>query len=380
MADTTSDPDLKQTPLHARHAALGARLVPFAGYEMPVQYEGILAEHTWTRENAGLFDVSHMGQAFLAGPDHATAAAALEKLVPGDIAGLKPGRIRYTLLLNDAGGILDDLMVTRSADPADDGRLYLVVNAANKDADYAVIRAALPPDVSLQVSEDRALIAIQGPKAAEVMARHCDKCGDLSFMAANSAAFDGIDCHIGRSGYTGEDGFEISVAANRAVAVWDALVVEDEVKPVGLGARDSLRLEAGLCLHGHDIDKETTPVAADLLFAISKRRREEGGFPGAEKILAEMESGPAEKRVGLALEGRAPAREGAEIVKDGKAVGRVTSGGFGPTVGAPIAMGYVAADCAATGTELDLMVRGRALKAKVVDMPFVPQRYYRKPK
>ncbi|MBB4304236.1 aminomethyltransferase [Rhodobium orientis] len=380
MADTTSETDLKQTPLHARHASLGARLVPFAGYQMPVQYEGILAEHTWTRGNAGLFDVSHMGQAFLAGPDHATTAAALEKLVPGDIAGLKPGRIRYTLLLNDAGGILDDLMVTRSADPSDDGRLYLVVNAANKDADYAVIRAALPPDISLAVAEDRALIAIQGPKAAEVMARHCEKCGDLSFMAASSAEFDGIDCHIGRSGYTGEDGFEISVAADRAVAVWDALVAEDEVKPVGLGARDSLRLEASLCLHGHDIDAGTTPVAADLLFAISKRRREEGGFPGAQKILAEMESGPAEKRVGLSLEGRAPAREGAEIMHDGKTVGRVTSGGFAPTVGAPIAMGYVAADLAATGTELDLMVRGRALKAKVVDMPFVPQRYYRKPK
>ena len=295
MADTASDPDLKQTPLHARHAALGARLVPFAGYEMPVQYEGILAEHTWTRENAGLFDVSHMGQAFLAGPDHATTAAALEKLVPGDIAGLKPGRVRYTLLLNDAGGILDDLMVTRSADPNDDGRLYLVVNAANKDADYAVIRGALPADVSLEVAEDRALIAIQGPKAADAMARHCETCGELSFMAASSAEFDGIDCHIGRSGYTGEDGFEISVAADKAVAVWDALVAEDEVKPVGLGARDSLRLEAGLCLHGHDIDAETTPVAADLLFAISKRRREEGGFPGAEKILAEMKNGPAEK-------------------------------------------------------------------------------------
>ncbi|MFG1429884.1 glycine cleavage system aminomethyltransferase GcvT [Xanthobacter sp. V2C-8] len=377
-----ADPLLKTllhtTPLFAAHVALGARIVPFAGYEMPVQYaEGILAEHHWTRTHAGLFDVSHMGQAVLEGPDHAACARALEALVPADIVNLPPGRQRYSQLLNREGGILDDLMVTRPRDPKDDGRLLLVVNAACKAADFAHIERHLPQGVRLVPQLDRALIALQGPEAARAMARHCPQALDLAFMEAGPAAFDGIPVHVSRSGYTGEDGFEISVAAADAQKVWAALAAEPEVKPIGLGARDSLRLEAGLCLYGHDIDTATSPVEAALAWSIQKRRRVEGGFPGADRIRAELEHGPARVRVGLRLEGRAPAREGAEIVQRGESVGRVTSGGFAPSLNAPVAMGYVPPRLAAPGTRLDLLVRGKALAATVVPLPFVPARYAR---
>jgi len=369
-----------ETPLADLHRELGARMVPFAGYSMPVQYpKGILAEHNWTRESAGLFDVSHMGQAFLVGPDHATTARALEALTPGDFQALAPGRIRYTLLTTPEGGIIDDLMVTRSADPNEDGTLTLVVNAGRKAIDYAHIAANLPEGVSLEPAEDLALVALQGPKAAEVLARHCPDVAAMGFMTAARFAVDGIDCHISRSGYTGEDGYEISVKADDSEALVRLLLAEPEVEPIGLGARDSLRLEAGLCLYGHDIDEATSPVEADLGFALAKRRRAEGGFPGAGRILGELAAGPARLRVGIKPEGRAPAREGTEIRDaSGTLIGIVTSGGFGPTAGGPVAMGYVAAEHAAPGMPVTLVVRGKDLAASVVAMPFVPHRYFRK--
>ncbi len=379
-ADSPSAESLLETPLATLHRALGARMVPFAGYAMPVQYpSGILAEHNWTREKAGLFDVSHMGQAFLEGPDHATTARALEALTPGDFLGLAPGRIRYTLLTTaEGGGIIDDLMVTRPADAAD-GTLFLVVNAARKAIDYAHIAANLPEGVTLRPIEDRALLALQGPLAAAVLARHVPGAETMGFMTAADTAFDGIPVAISRSGYTGEDGYEISVAATEAEAVARALLAAEEVKPIGLGARDSLRLEAGLCLYGHDIDEATSPAEADLGFAVSKRRRAEGGFPGAGRIIAEFADGPARLRVGIQPEGRGPAREGTEIRDaSGTLVGLVTSGGFGPTAGGPVAMGYVAGDAAAPGTPLTLSVRGKDLAARVVPLPFVPHRYFRK--
>ncbi|MCZ8098462.1 MAG: glycine cleavage system aminomethyltransferase GcvT [Burkholderiales bacterium] len=374
------DAPLRTTPLTARHRQLGARMVGFGGYDMPVQFPtGILAEHLWTRESAGLFDVSHMGQGFLIGADHETVARALEAMCPADILGLGHGRQRYSQLLNDTGGILDDFMVTRSTDPAEDGALMLVVNASRKGADWAHIEARLPAGVRLMRAENRALVALQGPKAAEVLARHVDGVADMAFMTAMSASFDGIDCHVSRSGYSGEDGYEISVKARRVEDLADALLAEPEVKPIGLGARDSLRLEAGLCLYGHDIDETTSPVEAGLVWSMQKRRREDGGFPGFERIRRELADGPARKRVGILPEGRAPAREGVEITtRDGRPVGIVTSGGFGPSVGGPVAMGYVAADMAAPGSELSLVVRGNALPARVVPLPFVPHRYARR--
>jgi aminomethyltransferase len=370
---------LAHTPLHALHVARGARMVPFAGYEMPVQYaDGIIAEHTHTREAAGLFDVSHMGQAFVVGPDHETAARALETLVPADIVNLAPGRQRYTQLTDANGGILDDLMVTRSAEPDEDGVLMLIVNASTKDADYTHIAAALPAGVRLIRADHRALIALQGPKAAAVLERHCAGAAAMPFMTARSASFDGIDCHVSRSGYTGEDGYEISVKANRVRAIAERLLGHAEVKPIGLGARDSLRLEAGLCLYGHDIDTSTSPVEAALAWSIQKRRREEGGFPGAERVLAELRDGPRRLRVGLRPEGRVPAREGAEIKSsDGAPIGKVTSGGFGPSVGGPIAMGYVERAFAEPGTPVALVVRGKDIPASVAALPFVPHRYFR---
>jgi aminomethyltransferase len=365
------------TPLHEMHVRLGARMVPFAGYQMPVQYrDGIIAEHTHTRSAAGLFDVSHMGQAFLVGGDHATAARALETLVPADLVNLPPGRQRYTQLTNDAGGILDDLMVTRSADPGEDGVLMLIVNASRKDADYAHIGAHLPAHVRLIRADHRALLALQGPQAAEVLARHAADAAGLAFMTATSTRFDGIECHISRSGYTGEDGFEISANAKRIGAIAERLLDDRRVKPIGLGARDSLRLEAGLCLYGHDIDETTSPVEAGLAWSIQKRRREQGGFPGAARIQAELREGPARLRIGLLPEGRAPAREGSEIrAPDGAAIGKVTSGGFGPSVGGPIAMGYVERGFAQAETPVMLVVRARELAAKIVPLPFVPHRY-----
>jgi len=374
-ADTEA---LRRTPLYDLHVELGARMVPFAGYSMPVQYEGILAEHRWTREHAGLFDVSHMGQRFLAGPDHATTAAALEALCPGDFQSLKLRQMRYTVLLNDRGGIIDDLIVFRSNSAEDDGTLGLIFNAARKEIDDAHIQARLPAGMSLMSDDSRALLALQGPAAAKTMARHCPKAADLSFMTATSAEFDGMDCAVSRSGYTGEDGFEVSISAGNAEKVMRALLAEPEVRPVGLGARDSLRLEAGLPLYGHDLDETTSPVEAGLVFAIAKRRRAEGGFPGADRILRELADGPSRKRVGIRPDGRAPMREGAEVLgMDGGSIGQVTSGGFGPTMSAPVAMGYVASSHAAPGTKVKLRGRRGDEPAAIVPLPFVPHRYVR---
>ena len=378
-AETASTEPLLKTPLHARHVTLGARMVPFAGYDMPVQYPaGIMAEHNWTRESAGLFDVSHMGQAFLVGPDHETTARALEALIPADIVNLPPGKQRYSQLLNEEGGILDDLMVTRSADPDEDGALLLVVNAACKTEDYAHIEARLPANVKLVKAEHRGLIALQGPKAEEALAALNPEAAEMGFMTLRTLKLGGVKANVSRSGYTGEDGYEISAAADRIGEIWDALLLDARVKPIGLGARDSLRLEAGLCLYGHDIDTTTSPVEAALNWSIQKRRREEGGFPGAARIQREFAEKPARIRVGLLPEGRAPAREGAEIATaDGTIVGKVTSGGFGPTLNGPCAMGYVAREHSTPGTKLDLIVRGKPLPATIAAMPFVPNRYKR---
>jgi aminomethyltransferase len=385
VAPDAAPADLRKTPLHARHVALGARMVPFAGYEMPVQFPaGILAEHLWVRESAGLFDVSHMGQCFLIGPDHETTARALEALCPADIVGLAPGRQRYTQFLDGDGGILDDLMVTRPDEADEDGVLMLVVNAACKEADFAHLEAGLPPGIRLVRAEGRALLALQGPKAVDVLARLAPAVADLPFMGATSVTIRPLSgpparCHVSRSGYTGEDGFEISASTKAIVSVAETLLVAPEVKPIGLGARDSLRLEAGLCLYGHDIDRTTSPVEAGLTWSIGKRRREEGGFPGAERIRRELAEGPRRKRVGLKPEGKAPAREGAAITTpDGRPLGAVTSGGFGPSVGGPVAMGYVEAAFAQEGAEVALIVRDKPLPARIVPLPFAPHRYIRR--
>ncbi|MEA3081130.1 MAG: aminomethyltransferase [Sphingomonadales bacterium] len=375
MADlaTAAQATLGQTPLYGLHVAQGARMVPFAGYAMPVQYKGgIIAEHLHTREKAGLFDVSHMGQAVLSGGN---AAGGLETLVPAEIAGLAEGRQRYTQLLDEHGGILDDLMVTRL--PGAEGRLGLIVNAANKGTDFAHLRAKLP-DLRLDVLADRALLALQGPQAAEVLSKLLPGAVTMAFMAWREADWEGTPLFVSRSGYTGEDGFEISVPAERAHTFAESLLQDETVALIGLGARDSLRLEAGLCLHGHDIDTSTSPVEASLAWSIQKRRRQEGGFPGAERIQRELAAGPARRRVGLELAGKAPAREGAEVTAaDGRVVGRVTSGGFAPSLGRPIAMAYVEPAFAQPGTGLNIIVRGTPLAAGVVQMPFVPHRYFR---
>jgi len=379
MAEPQANEALRRTPLYDLHVSLGARMVPFAGYEMPVQYpSGIIAEHNWTRDQAGLFDVSHMGQAFVVGHSHDATARALEKLVPGEVRGLALGRIRYTQLTNPDGGIIDDLMITRSNSPTDDGSLGLVVNASRKAVDYDWIRQHLVAGISLMPVENRALLALQGPKAADVMSRHCPKAVGLAFMSATSAEFDGIDCAVSRSGYTGEDGFEISVNARKATDIARTLLGDPEVKPIGLGARDSLRLEAGLCLYGHDIDETTSPVEADLVWSIGKRRRNEGGYPGAHRIGQELTRGPARKRVGLKPEGRTPAREGTIVTdENGRTIGAVTSGGFGATANGPVAMGYVETPLARPGTKVMLIVRGNALAASVATLPFVPHNYKR---
>jgi aminomethyltransferase len=377
---------LETTVLNAAHIALGARMVPFAGYSMPVQYPtGIIAEHTWTREHAGLFDVSHMGPSFLRlnapsgdpEADHAAIAAIIEPLICGDIAGLKPGKLRYTLLLNDEGGTLDDLMVGRPADPAMAGSLYIIVNAGTKDADFALISAAAEGRATLNRADSGGLLAVQGPDAVWAMRRIAPEAPNMGFMEYGFHMWDGARLVISRSGYTGEDGFEILVQNADAARLWDALLGDHRVKPVGLGARDSLRLEAGLPLYGHDLDETTSPVEANLGFALGKRRREAADFPGATRILAERENKPSRIRVGLLVEG-APAREGAEILDAGGAViGRVTSGGFSPTLGRPIAMGYVPPAQSAPGTALQVSVRGRAQAATVTALPFVPHRYVR---
>jgi aminomethyltransferase len=364
-------PVLRHTPLYDLHRARGARMVAFAGYEMPVQYAGgIIAEHRHTRAKAGLFDVSHMGQIALRG---GAAARVLETLVPGDIQGLASGHMRYTLLLNESGGILDDLMVTRT----DDG-LMLVVNAARKEADLAHLRRHLERDLAIEPRFERALLALQGPEAAALLARLAPGVERMPFMSAAETILAGAPCAVTRSGYTGEDGFELSLAAEDAVAVAEFLLNEPEMAPIGLGARDTLRLEAGLCLYGHDIDETTTPVEAGLAWTIGKRRRTEGGFPGAAAVLRQLAEGPARRRVGIRPEGRAPAREGTAIIDPGgNPIGRVTSGGFGPSVGAPIAMGYVTAAHASQGSALALVVRDVPRPAHVAPLPFVPNRYYR---
>ncbi len=378
MSDTT-DETLKKTPLDALHRELGARMVPFAGWSMPVQYKaGIIAEHQHTRNAAGLFDVSHMGQVRLVGPDYPAVAAALEAVTPGDFAALKPGRMRYSMLLTPEGTIVDDIMVARLPGAAGETALNIVFNAARVSVDVDFVRAALTDGVTLEVLADRAMLALQGPQAADAMARHA-AIGDLGFMDIAPLGVDGAECLVSRSGYTGEDGFEIYLAGADAERVARALLEEPEVMPIGLGARDSLRLEAGLPLYGHDIDETTTPVEADLGFAIGKRRRLDGDFPGANRILDELIDGPAKKRVGLAFEGRQPAREGAPIVdENGAQIGTITSGGFGPSVNAPVAMGYMETDFADLGRSFSIEVRGRMLTATVAALPFVPHRYYRR--
>jgi aminomethyltransferase len=367
-----SDPTLLTTPLDALHRRLGGKMVPFAGYAMPVQYPaGILAEHLHVRAGAGLFDVSHMGQVEIAGPG---AAAWLETLVPGDIEGLAPGRTRYTVFTNPQGGILDDLMVSKLAED----RLFLVVNAACKAADIAHLRAHLPAALSLTEHGDRALLALQGPGAAAAMAGPAPAAAAMAFMSIARLEVAGIACLATRSGYTGEDGWEISIPAGDAEAVAERLLAAPGAKPIGLGARDSLRLEAGLCLYGSDIDTGTTPIEAGLAWIIGKRRRQQGGFPGAAVVLGQLAEGPARKRVGILPLGRAPARAHTEITDTaGNRLGEVTSGGFGPSLDGPLAMGYVPAAFAAPGTGLRLVVRGKPLEARVAPMPFVPHRYHK---
>ena len=378
MTETQSIAPLAVTPLHALHRARGARMAAFAGTELPGEYaDGAIAEHNHTREHAGLFDVSYLGQAFLVGADHEATARALEALVPADIIGLDRGQQRYTQVLNDAGGILDDLIVTRSADPTEDGVLMLIVNASRKETDYAHLTAGLPAGVRLLRAEHRALVALQGPKAAEVLARHVHDAAAMGFMTAVSTRFDGIECHVSRSGYTGEDGFEISARATRITAIVERLLDASQVKLIGLNARDSLRLEAGLCLYGQDLDETTSPVEAGLAGSIPRRRREEGGFAGAARVLGEIADGPRRLRVGIKPDGQEIAPAGSEIrATDGAVIGRVTSGGFGPTIGGPVAMGYVERRLAEPGTALVLVGGGAEMPARIVQLPFVPHRYH----
>jgi aminomethyltransferase len=380
-----SEPALKSTVLTAAHRERGGRMVAFAGYDMPVQYEaGILKEHLWTRSHAGAFDVSHMGPAFLElsdrggdpDADHAAIAALIEPLVSGDIAGLKPGALRYTLLLNEAGGILDDLMIGRPADPKAQGRLYVVVNAGCKEADFNLIARAAGEAARLVRADENALIAVQGPEAADVLAAILPEATELTFMTFRRMNFAGEALRVSRSGYTGEDGFEILVPAAVAVAFWETLLADQRVAPIGLGARDSLRLEAGLPLYGHDLDETVSPIEASLGFAVSKKRLKAGAMRGAARIGRELKDGPNRVRVGLKVQG-APAREGAAILAGGEAVGVVTSGGFSPSLSAPIAMGFVPPACAALGTALEVEVRGRRQAAEVAPMPFVAHRYRR---
>jgi aminomethyltransferase len=367
----TQTEEIQILALDSWHRSIGARMIPFAGYHMPVQYEGIIAEHLWTRENAGLFDVSHMGQLLVHGTD---VDAALETVLPGELKMLGDMKLRYSLLLDDHGGIIDDLMATRRGTD-----FYVVVNGATKHSDIAVLESALPRDVVVDHMKEQALLALQGPRAVEVLEKLAPGVSGLSFMEGGAFRLEGQPAWISRSGYTGEDGFEISIPATAAAAVADALLADEAVRPVGLGARDSLRLEAGLPLYGHDIDRDTTPVMAGLTFAIQKRRRAEGGFPGAMRILAEIENGPPQRRVGFDVEGRQPVREGALVLDaEGNEVGRVTSGGFSPSLQRPIAMGYVASHLAEVGTALKLEQRSKLFDARVAAMPFVAHRYHRK--
>ena len=362
---------LEKLPLDAWHRAHGGRMVPFAGYEMPVQYEGIIAEHLWTRENAGLFDVSHMGQLLIGGGQ---TDVALEQLMPGDFQALGDMKPKYSLLLDEDGGIIDDLMATRRGPD-----FYVVVNGATKHGDIDELQRRLPRDVVVDYMKEQALLALQGPRAAEVLETIVPAVSQLSFMEAGPFHALGQPLWISRSGYTGEDGFEISIAGNAAEALGDAILAHELARPIGLGARDSLRLEAGLPLYGHDLDRTITPVMAGLNFAINKRRRAEGGFAGALRILAELENGPAQKRVGFDVDSRQPVREGALVLDgEGNELGKITSGGFSPSLQRPIAMGYVATPFAELGTALKLEQRGKLFDATVAAMPFVPHRYHRK--
>jgi len=368
--DLGLEPEDAMLPLDAWHRAHGARMVAFAGYQMPIQYEGIMAEHLWTRAHAGLFDVSHMGQLLISGDG---VMDALEAVLPADLGAVPVGQMRYSLLLNDDAGILDDLMLTAR----DDG-WYLVVNGATKYDDIAHLHELLPVEVNLNHMDEQALLALQGPEAVTALARLVPGVEQLRFMTAGTFDFEGVPLWVSRSGYTGEDGFEISVPASDVEMLADRLLAQPEVKPAGLGARDSLRLEAGLPLYGHDLDEQTSPVAAGLGFAIAKRRRENGGYPGSDRIAAERAAGPVRKRVGLLVEGRQPVREGALVVdENGEEIGSVTSGGFSPSLERPIAMAYVPAALAAAGTRISLSQRGKIFQAEVTAMPFVPHRYYR---
>jgi len=363
--------DLKRTALYELHVAHGGKMVPFAGYEMPVQYPaGILTEHNHTRAKASIFDVSHMGQIALRGADPSTA---LETLVPGDIAGLAPGRMRYTMFTNETGGILDDLMVTNVGE-----YLFLVVNAACKDSDIAHLKDRLPGGIEVETLDNRSLIALQGPAAAAIMARYAPGADTMPFMTALPFEIDGSRLAVTRSGYTGEDGYEISIPSDAALRITELFLSAKDVEFAGLGARDSLRLEAGLCLYGHDIDETTTPVEAALTWSIGKRRRAAGGFPGDTVIKQQIADGVARKRVGILPDGKAPAREGTGITDaDGAPIGTVTSGGFGPSVEGPVAMGYVDIAHATTDTPVNLVVRGQPRPGRIAPMPFVPNRYYR---
>jgi len=381
--DEAETPETLTLPLDAWHRARGGRMVEFAGYWMPVQYEGIMGEHLWTRENAGLFDVSHMGQLIVSSEDEGQqdAITALEALMPADLSILKVGRQRYSLLLNEEGGILDDLMITRWP-----GGFFLIVNGATKWDDIGHLREFLPDDITLTHRDDFALLALQGPRAAEALASfgiapaqpQIVPVDQLSFMQAGPYVWNGVELHISRSGYTGEDGYEIAVPAESAEALAEMLCTHPAVKPIGLGARDSLRMEAGLPLYGHDLNEDIDPISAGLSFAISKRRRAEGGFPGADRILIGLSQGTDTVRIGLKLSGRQAAREGADVYSGEDKVGILTSGGFAPSLGCPIAMADVPAAFATPGTELFIDVRGKKLPATVAAMPFVPHRYFRK--
>jgi glycine cleavage system T protein (aminomethyltransferase) len=377
-----SPPSLKQTPLHALHVSRGAKMVPFAGYDMPVQYgTGVLKEHLHTRAAAGLFDVSHMGQIRLRPKSGRLedAARALEWLVPQDILALGPGRQRYAQFTNEAGGILDDLMVANFGD-----HLFLVVNAACKAEDEALLGEHLSDVCMVEPLGDRALIALQGPRAESVLARFDAAIPAMKFMDTGPRRLAGLDCFVSRSGYTGEDGFEISVPADAARGFATELLANPDVLPIGLGARDSLRLEAGLCLYGHDLDPATTPVEGALEWSVQKSRRKggarPGGFPGADVILSQFEQGAPRRRVGLKAEGRAPVREGASLFADEtslQAIGKVTSGGFAPSLNAPVAMGYLPSSLAASNTIVFADVRGQRLPLRIAPMPFVPNTYKR---
>lgn len=373
--------ETKKTKLYDMHVEHGAKMVPFAGYEMPVQYPlGVMKEHLHCRQSAGLFDVSHMGQAFIIADDGSfeTAAAFMETLVPCDVRSLEPGQQRYTQFLAEDGGILDDLMVSRLGLDGHQHWVYLVVNAGCKDDDFAHIEKHLPDGLKLKILDDMSLIALQGPKAADVVSQYIPEARAMPFMSSLDTPLNGMWCHISRSGYTGEDGYEIAVKHTDVEAMCKLFLSHDEVEFIGLGARDSLRLEAGLCLYGHDIDTTTSPIEAGLIWSIQKHRREEGGFLGAERVQKDIAERPPRRRVGIQPEGRAPAREGTIIQNmDGKDIGVITSGGFGPSVEGPVAMGYVKRRYSRVGTDINLLIRGKAKPAKIIKLPFVPNNFYR---